>query len=208
MAVEDGQKPGETPVEGQKPQETGAAGGERKPTDAEAALLKENMAYKKRLQALEKAQTDAEEKRLAAQGEFKTLAEKADARAKAAQDKLKLAILKNTAAAAGLIDPDLIAIADLSGVTIEDDGTVTGAAEAIEAFRAAKPAFFGVPAANGAHRPTTTPKPTGSTGTAGPGTFLEWEQMPAADRMSWADKHPQEFARLCEIQSATPTRRF
>lgn len=193
------QKPGETPAGAQPGQETAPSDGKGKPTDAEFALIKENVTLKKRAQALEKAQADAEEKRLKDQGEYKTLAEKAEARATAAQQKLKLAILKNTAAAAGLIDPDLVAIADLSGVTIEDDGTVTGAAEAIEAFRTAKPHLFQGAVAPGP-RPTTTPKPTGGPGAAGPGTFMEWEAMPAADRNAWAAKNISSFNALCDAR--------
>jgi hypothetical protein len=196
---------GETP-QGATGQEKGHDGGERKPTDAEAALLKENMAFKKKLQAIEKAQAEAEEKRLKDQGEFKTIAEQAQAKAKAAQEKLKLAILKNTAAAAGLIDPDLVAIADLSAVGIDDDGVVTGAAEAIEAFRAAKPHLFGQQST--APRPTTTPKPNGTTATPGPTSFSEWEAMPAPHRTAWAEKNAEAFARLCAVVQASPVKRF
>ena len=208
MAVDEGAtKSQETGSDTASGKETTPPDGKGKPTDSEAKLMKEMMAYKRKAEALEKAQEDAEKKRLADQGEFKTLAEKADAKAKAAQERLKLATVKGLAAQSGIIDPDLIAIADLSGVTVDDDGSVSGATEAIEAFKAAKPAFFGTPTAPGP-KPTTTPKPSGgSAGTGGPATFKEWEAMPVQDRYEWAKKNTEAYQALCTAHKAAMGRR-
>jgi hypothetical protein len=44
---------------------------------------------------------------------------------------------------AGMIDLDALALADLSKVTLQDDGSVKGADELMSALRAAKPYLFG-----------------------------------------------------------------
>jgi len=175
-------------------------------TDAEAALLKENMALKKKLKAKEDSDATAEENRLKEQGNFKSLAEKAEAKAKAAQDKLKLAVVKAKATKLGIIDEDLVSLIDLKTVTISEDGEVTGATEAIEALKASKPNFFITPSDS---KQTTTPKPNGSqTATGAPASFADWEKMPEVDRYAWAEKNPAAYQALCEGAKRTPVRTF
>jgi len=208
MTVENkGQTAGETQPDAQKAGETQLVGGERKPTDEEAKLMKEVMGLKATLKKKEAADTAAEEKRLKDQGEYKTLAEKAEARAKATTAKLTLKAVEVLAIQAGIIDTDAVRLADLSTVSADDDGNVSGAAEAIEALKTAKPYLFGTAQAPGT-KATTTPKPNGgTTSTAGPGTFTEWEKMPAQDRYQWAAKNAQAYEALCAAHKAAMGRR-
>lgn len=204
MATENpGKTAGETQPDALKAGETQPVGGERKTTDEEAKLLKENMALKAALKKKEAADAAAEEKRLKDQGEFKTLAEKADARAKAATAKLTLKAVEVMAIQAGIIDTDAVRLADLSSVTADDDGNVTGAAEAIEALKASKPYLFGSTTTTPGAKPTTTPKPSGSTtGSGGPSTFDEWMKMPTVDRYAWAEKNSAAYHALCDAAKA------
>jgi hypothetical protein len=180
-------KPGETP---------GADGKKTTISDSEAALLKENMAFKKKLKALEEAQAKAEEDKLKEKGEFQTLAAREKERAEKLESSLKLARLEMLAVKAGIVDPDLLKLADLSKVSFED-GKIIGAEEAIEELKAAKPYAFST--GHTEQKPTNLPKPNGTTSTVtGPATFGEWEKLPDADRYGWAAKNPEAFKALCE----------
>lgn len=191
-------KPGETPAgEGKKPTLT----------DSEAKLLKENMAMKKKLEAIESANTKAEENRLKEQGEFKTLAEKNASKAEAAINRLKYAELKAAAIHAGILDPDFVRLADVSGVTVSDDGSVEGVEEVIADLKSKKPSWF-TAAGNPPVPKTPIPGKPSTAGATGPATFLDWEKMPIPERTEWASKHPAEFAGLCGAQTATRTRSF
>lgn len=61
---------------------------------------------------------------------------------KASQDRIIRAELKATAIAAGMVDLDFLKLADLSQVTLSEDGEVKGADEMIEALKKNKPHFF------------------------------------------------------------------
>jgi len=90
-----------------------------------------------------------------------------------AQQMLITAEIKAQAAALGIVDPDAAAkLADLSGVKVGDDGTVTGVREALEALLQAKPylkasgpAKVGVP---------SNPAATTNTGEKNPWTKDHW----------------------------------
>lgn len=185
------------------PQGNAAPTGEGQPSgrkftdDETAALLKENMDYKKRLKALEKQRTEDDENKLKEQGKYKELAETAQTKAQRAERIAITAKLESLAAREGLSDPDLLALVDTSGVTLDDDGKVQGAAEAIAAFKAAKPHFFGSPATV-----PGTAKP-GSPVSGGYKTYEDWKAAPAADRIAWAQKHPQAFKDLANRAVAT-----
>lgn len=190
-------KPGENP---------GADGKKTTMSDSEAALLKENMAFKKKLKALEEAQTKAEEDKLKEKGEFQTLAAREKERAEKLEASLKLARLEMLAVKAGIVDPDLLKLADLSKVSFED-GKITGAEEVIEELKAAKPYAFTT--GHVEQKPTNLPKPNGTTSTVtGPATFAEWEKLPDADRYGWADKNPEAFKTLCERAKGAVSSKF
>ena len=182
---------------------TEGKGAEGKPTDAEAALLKENMSMKSELKKLKAAQEKAEQDKLAEGGKFKELHEKAQGDLKAMQARLIQAEVKAIAVREGIADLDFVRLADLAGVSIEDDGSVSGAAEAIAALKAAKPILFGVTTTT--HQVPGTAKP-GKVGTAGGFSTLEdWEAAPSAQRTEWAEKHPEAFIALCERRKGHKT---
>lgn len=203
-----GTKAGENPPTDPKGQGNEPGGSKGTLSDKEAELLKENMAFKKKLKALEDAQAAADDARLKEQGKFKELAEKSEARAKAAHDKLRNKAVELVAIRAGIVDPDAVKLADLSGVTLDDDGNVSGAAEAVEALKASKPYLFGAQAMTPqGQKPTTTPKPNGANSGGSPVTFGDWEQMPAKDRYEWAAKNPQAYEALCAARRAALSKR-
>lgn len=165
-----------------------------KPTDAEAKLLKEVMALKRELKAAKTAQDEAANAKLSEQGEYKTLAEKATSRATALERSLINAELRAVAAQLGIIDLDIVRLVDQSALAIDENGSITGAAEAIEALRTSKPWAFASAAA-----PVVpgTAKP-GTTATGSYRSYDEWKAAPAAERNSWAAKHPQAFQALAQ----------
>jgi hypothetical protein len=55
--------------------------------------------------------------------------------------------LRAQAQAAGLQDMDLLPLINRSGIVVDDEGNVTGVAEAIEALKVKKPVYFTAPAA-------------------------------------------------------------
>lgn len=61
---------------------------------------------------------------------------------KASQERIIRAELKATALAAGMVDLDFLKLADLSQVTLSDEGEVKGAEDMIEALKKSKPHFF------------------------------------------------------------------
>lgn len=71
----------------------------------------------------------------AARAEGQQVAEKVKKRAIDAE-------LKAAAATAGLQDMDLLPLIERTGLACDDDGNVTGAAEAVAAFKTKKPEFF------------------------------------------------------------------
>lgn len=82
--------------------------------------------------------------------------------------------LKAAAQAAGLVDLDLLPLLDRSGVKVGDDDSISGVAEAIEAFKVKKPDWFKAPAAAATTAapaaPTTTGRPVPAAAGTGTGT--------------------------------------
>jgi len=185
--------------------ETSTPEGEKKPegmSAADHALLKENMGMKAELKKLKAAQDKAESDKLKETGEFQKLAEKHQNRATALERSLINAELRAVAAQSGIVDLDIVRLIDQSALTIGEDGSIGGAAEAIAALKAAKPWAFGTPAA------PVVPK------TAGPGspaqggfkTYDEWKAAPAAERNQWAQQHPAAYQELAQRAMAPKPR--
>lgn len=95
--------------------------------------LDEEVAKRKELEKWradrEKADQDAEAKRLADEGKYKEIAEKADARAKEAEAKFqreaKLNALRLEATKAGTVDVDaVVALTKLDDIVVSEDGTI------------------------------------------------------------------------------------
>lgn len=107
---------------------------------------------------LEAAQLKAErdfETRLADQvSQAKTEAQ-AEAKRERAITRLEAQAIKD-----GLMDPDFIALMDLSALALDDDGKATNATELLASFKAAKPHLFASTATSSAAK---TPKATTET---------------------------------------------
>lgn len=143
------QEPG-TGSEPAKKTETGKPAEDGKGTTAPSdspeltAARKAAEAQRKRADALEKEKRDREEQELKDKGEHEKLAQQADERAKKAEEGLQTARQDNAliaaASAAGIKDSDAaLKLVDRENVTVNDDGTVTGAEAAMKALVEAKP---------------------------------------------------------------------
>ncbi|OUN01411.1 MAG: hypothetical protein BAA04_04805 [Firmicutes bacterium ZCTH02-B6] len=96
------------------------------------------------MEAALKAAKEAQEAQKSETEKLREAKEAAERQARAAQEQAKQALIRaalmTAAAQAGFADPqDAIRLADTSEVDVKDDGTVTGAIEAIEALAKAKP---------------------------------------------------------------------
>ena len=120
------------------------------------------------LQAANAARAEAERKLAAA-----------ETAARLSNERLMRSGLQAHAASAGIVDPDVLKLLDLSqcGVRLDDTGELVGAAEAIAALKAAKPWAFKQTAADQGSSSSTAPLPGGppATGkTATEMTEAEW----------------------------------
>lgn len=111
----------------------------------------------------------------AAQGQTAQVRQELEGRVSSAQglvDKFRTAAINSAvmahAAAAGIIDPDIVSLIPKAGVTVDDNGDLVGADAAVAAFKTAKPQFFRGAAAAAAPAP-------------GPGSLLPTAPAPAAD---------------------------
>lgn len=142
---------------------------ERKAADAEAAA--------------KKATEEANAKIAAAEAAAKETAEKA---AQAANERVIRAELKVAAQKAGMIDLDDLKVADLTKVTLEDDGvTVKGADELLASLKERKPHLFGQPN-RGSSNPTPPPPP------GDPQPKMAKDMTPA-ERDAWFRDHKRKF---------------
>jgi len=179
----------------QPPAEGQAEGG--KLSNQEAALLKENMAMKRKLQAIESQQSEAEKKVLADQGKHKELAELAEKKAAGLAERLIRAEL--VAKMPGLIKADLIKLCDTSALRIGDDGSIEGIDDVVANFTAANPEYFGAGHADAKPVILGTPKPGTTAAGVGYRTYEEYQQAPRAEQLEWAAKNPAAFQSLAEV---------
>ena len=144
---------------------------------------------------------DEQKKREEAEALAKTAADEANAKIAAAEAASKAATeqvtkdanarviraeLKVAAQKAGMIDLDGLKLADLSKVTLEDDGvTVKGADELMTALKEAKPYLFGVP--NKGTSNTTPPPPPGDTAPK------KAKDMTEDERQAFLREHKKKF---------------
>jgi hypothetical protein len=161
-------KDGKTTTEGAPEPKAGEADSKiaelQKDSSALAEFLKSNRRLVEETQRLtaevnkfEKAKKDAEDKALADQGKFKDLAEREKGEKAELQKKFSeraiVSELKTEALKAGILNSDDVALADRSSLKVDENFTVTGAAEAIEALKKSKPYLFKASDGN----PTTPP---------------------------------------------------
>lgn len=137
-----------------------------------AALLKEITEKRHKAKELEgklseyeKAKKAAEDEKLAEQGKFKELHEKSLGEMNTLKSQLMRSAVRLFAQENGVIDDVVASSISLDKVTISDTGEVSGAKEAVEAFKKDKPHLFKmVQATQGvgtpkADPPASTPKP-------------------------------------------------
>jgi hypothetical protein len=110
--------------------------------DAAAARLTAKEAKAQSDAALAAAKTAQDE----AAAKIATATETANTRVKTYEPRIIESELKIAAMQAGLNDLDLLALVKRDGVKLGEDGTVTGVAEAIAAFKESKPSYFGAAA--------------------------------------------------------------
>jgi hypothetical protein len=120
----------------------------------------------------------------------------AEAQVTRANEMLMRAAIATAAARAGAVDLDAVAsLLDRGGITMDEDGTVTGADEAIEALLAAKPYLR---AGTTAPALPTAPGTATTSGTPAPMTPQE---VSALDPKALA-ADPELFARVLEARSS------
>ena len=94
--------------------------------------------------------------------------EEAEARLASVNQKIKnrtaQEALRAQAVAAGIVDEDLLPLIDRAAVAVDDEGNVTGAAEAVAAFKAKKPEFFRTAQQGPSNISGETPRPQRSGG--------------------------------------------
>ena len=163
-------------------------------SDEAAALLKENVAMKRKFKAQEEAEAKAREEDAKAKGEFQKLHEAAQKKLSAINSRLIASEIKALAVHEGILDPDFCMLINNSSVSIDDEGNVTGAKEAVAQLKASKPTLFGkglqeVPG-------VATPKAVAPAGSYK--TWDDYAKAPEAERQVWAAKHPAAFQKLAE----------
>jgi len=103
--------------------------------------------YRLKLAEIEKKIKSAEDLDLEKKGEFEKIADKAKSELKETQEKFKkqiiLSAVKSEAIKAGAIDPDVHKLIDISEIKVDNEFNVSGAAEAVAAYKKMKPEFFG-----------------------------------------------------------------
>jgi hypothetical protein len=139
-----------------------------------------------RLAELEQAQmTELEQ----AQAKATAAEAERDAALQRANDRLIMAALTAEAAKQGFADPaDAFTLADLAGVSIADDGAVTGVTEAVKALAQAKPYLIGRRTAPA----TDAGAGSGDRATGGSAIRLTDEELQVAKRMGLS---PEEYAK-------------
>lgn len=118
-------------------------------------LREESKAYRLKAQEIEAAKQAAEAAAEKARQEATESISKAQA---AANERVIRAELKAAAIKAGMIDLDGLKLADLSKVSLSDDGEVKGAEELMASLKEGKPYLFKQPAVSSA-QPGEAPKP-------------------------------------------------
>jgi hypothetical protein len=117
-------------------------------------LREENKGWRQKATALE---TERDTHKTAAERFQLEADDKVKAASAAANDRILRSELKAEALKAGMIDLDGLKLADLSKVTLKEDGTVDGAESMLEELKKAKPYLFG--STQNSSTPGTPPNP-------------------------------------------------
>lgn len=112
---------------------------------------------------------EVDKKVMEEQGNYKALYEsekqKHDETVQAFKARIVRESIKTEALAKGIIDSELSELINISDVTIDDDGRVSGISEAVDAYKAAKPHLFGVKAPQSVVAPGATVSPAAGVAT-------------------------------------------
>lgn len=105
----------------------------------------------KKADDLERQAQEAAEAAAKEQGKFEDLYKQANERASTLEGQLKQTRIENAvtieAAKLGVVDPNAaVKLLDQSGITVGDDGTISGVAEAVKALQQSSPYLFKTPA--------------------------------------------------------------
>lgn len=116
----------------------------------------------KKADELEQQAKDAAEAAAKEQGKFEDLYKTANERATTLEGQLKQTRIENAvtleAAKLGVVDPiAAVKLLDQSGITVSDDGTISGVAEAVKALQTASPYLFKTPAQGSVGSGNTNP---------------------------------------------------
>lgn len=116
----------------------------------------------KKADELEKQAQDAADAAAKEQGKFEDLYKTANERATAAETALKQERINNAvtveAAKLGVVDPSAaIKLLDQSGISVSDDGTISGVADAVKALQQTSPYLFKTPAQGSVGSGNTNP---------------------------------------------------
>ena len=116
----------------------------------------------KKADDLEKAAADAAEAAAKEQGKFEDLYKTANERAATLEGQLKQTRIENAvtleAAKLGVVDPvAAVKLLDQSGISVSDDGTISGIAEAVKALQTSSPYLFKTPAQGSVGSGNTNP---------------------------------------------------
>lgn len=115
-------------------------------------LREENKAWRLKAQT---AETKAADLQKAADTAAQSAKDSVAAAEKAANERVMRAEVKAAAIAAGMIDLDGLKLADMSKLTLKDDGSVEGVDTMLTEFKTAKPYLFGKP--NSSSNPSDPP---------------------------------------------------
>ena len=118
-------------------------------------LREENKSWRQKNQATEQ---ERDTHKTAAEQAAKDADERVKAAEKAANDRIMRSELKTIAITAGMIDLDGLKLADLSKVTLKDDGTLEGADAMLEQLKKDKPYLFGTPTSTSSTKTPPDPK--------------------------------------------------
>lgn len=178
--------------------------------DLVAKLRKIEKEQAAKIAKLEKAQTDAERAKLDEVDRIKAESADKDALLEKWKGRVRDAAVESALTRAG-VDPDvadLAAAAAAKGVTVEDDGTVTGVADAIEQLQKDRPKLFGSSgdgggsgtAGGGAAGAGSINAGAGQGGTPGPNLTADEIAMAEAFKLT-----PEQYAANKSIIPTKPT---
>ena len=131
--------------------------------DYRAEAAAQRVAKKAAEEAAERLKVDLEKARAETESRIKETEANYATKLQKQQERIKTSELRAAAVASGLRDLDLLPLIKTDGISIDDDGNVTGIEEAIKAFKESKPIYFADSSSS-----TSTTTSTSTTGSKKP----------------------------------------